>query len=115
MREPPTLIRSFPRKRESRAACSDSSPWPLGPRLRGDERKFSVLRPPSSVFLDDLGPFRTTRFAIEDALRFHKANPLSLQLEIETYTWDVLPPELRQGSRADAIARELGWVLQELH
>ena len=38
VREPPTLIRSFPRKRESRAACSDSSPWPLGPRLRGDER-----------------------------------------------------------------------------
>src|SRR2546429_1375587 len=30
--------------------------WPLGPRLRGDERKFSVLRPPSSVFLDDLEP-----------------------------------------------------------
>src|SRR6185295_417076 len=37
------------------------------------------------VFLDDLGAFRTTRFAIEDALRFHKANPLSRQLEIETY------------------------------
>ena len=27
------------------------------------------------VFLDDLGAFRTTRFAIEDALKFHKANP----------------------------------------
>ena len=36
------------------------------------------------VFLDDLGPFRTTRFAIADALRFHKAKPLSRQLEIET-------------------------------
>ena len=43
------------------------------------------------VFLDDLGQFRTTRFAIEDALRFHKQRPLSRQLEIETYTWDVLP------------------------
>ena len=43
------------------------------------------------VFLDDLGEFRTTRFAIEDALRFHKQKPLSRQLEIETYTWDVLP------------------------
>ena len=29
------------------------------------------------VFLDDLGQFRTTRFAIEDALRFHKQKPLS--------------------------------------
>ena len=43
------------------------------------------------MFLDDLGQFRTTRFAIEDALRFHKQQPLSRQLEIETYTWDVLP------------------------
>ena len=49
------------------------------------------------VFLDDLGAFRTTRFAIEDALRFHKANPLSRQLEIETYTWDVLPDSLKTG------------------
>ena len=41
------------------------------------------------VFLDDLGQFRTTRFAIEDALRMHKQKPLSRQLEIETYTWDM--------------------------
>jgi len=30
-----------------------------------------------------------------------------LGLEVETYTWDVLPHELRGGSKADAIAREL--------
>jgi hypothetical protein len=35
-------------------------------------------------------------------------------LEIETYTWDVLPPALREGNRADAIAREMKWVMQEL-
>ena len=57
------------------------------------------------VFLDDLGPFRTTRFAIEDALRFHKANPLSLQLEIETYTWDVLPDSLKTGDIVDYVCR----------
>ena len=44
------------------------------------------------VFLDKIGEhFETTRFAIEDALKFHKKNKLSPQLEIETYTWDVLP------------------------
>ena len=48
------------------------------------------------VFLESLGEhFRTTRFAIEEALAFHKARPLSAQLEIETYTWDVLPDHLR--------------------
>jgi hypothetical protein len=40
------------------------------------------------VFLDDLGPFRTTRFAIEEALAATLA-PVSDHLEIETYTWDV--------------------------
>src|SRR4051812_19049447 len=53
------------------------------------------------VFLNDLGMFRTTRFAIEDAMRFHKANPLSRQLEIETYTWDVLPASMKTGDVVD--------------
>ena len=66
------------------------------------------------VFLDDLGPFRTTRFAIEDALKFHKANPVSRQLEIETYTWDVLPDSLKTGDIVDYVCRELEWVQGQL-
>jgi hypothetical protein len=66
------------------------------------------------VFLDDLGPFRTTRFAIEDALKFHKARPLSRQLEIETYTWDVLPENLKTGDIVDYVCRELEWVRGQL-
>ncbi|MGA7325410.1 MAG: metabolite traffic protein EboE [Rhodomicrobium sp.] len=66
------------------------------------------------VFLDELGEFRTTRFAIEDALRFHKANPLSRQLEIETYTWDVLPDYLKTGDIVDYVCRELEWVRGQL-
>jgi sugar phosphate isomerase/epimerase len=66
------------------------------------------------VFLDDLGPFRTTRFAIEDALRFHKAKPLSRQLEIETYTWDMLPENLKTGDIVDYICREIEWVRGQL-
>jgi sugar phosphate isomerase/epimerase len=66
------------------------------------------------VFLDDLGPFRTTRFAIEDALRFHKAKPLSRQLEIETYIWDMLPEYLKTGDIVDYICREIEWVRGQL-
>ena len=66
------------------------------------------------VFLDDLGPFRTTRFAIEDALAFHKRRPLSRQLEIETYTWDVLPENLKTGDIVDYVCRELDWVKGQL-
>ncbi|MGD0418811.1 MAG: metabolite traffic protein EboE [Xanthobacteraceae bacterium] len=66
------------------------------------------------VFLDDLGQFRTTRFAIEDALRFHKKEPLSRHLEVETYTWDVLPDSLKTGDIVDYVCRELDWVRGQL-
>jgi hypothetical protein len=66
------------------------------------------------VFLDEIGPFRTTRFAIEDALKFHKRQPLSRQLEIETYTWDVLPENLKTGDIVDYVCRELEWVKGQL-
>ena len=66
------------------------------------------------VFLDDLGQFRTTRFAIEDALRFHKQKPLSRHLEVETYTWDMLPDSLKSADIVDYIYRELDWVRSQL-
>jgi len=36
------------------------------------------------------------------------------ELEIETYTWEVLPPEVRTADVADMIAAEYRWVLAEL-
>ena len=66
------------------------------------------------VFLDDLVDFKTTRFAIEDALKFHKANKLSPHLEIETYTWDVLPEHLKSGDIVDYVTLELEWVRDQL-
>jgi sugar phosphate isomerase/epimerase len=66
------------------------------------------------VFLDDLGDFKTTRFAIEDALKFHKQNKLSPHLEIETYTWDVLPEHLKTGDIVDYVVLEIEWVRDQL-
>ena len=66
------------------------------------------------VFLEVAGSFHSTQPTLKAALACTKAGFVSPHLEVETYTWDVLPPELRQGSRADAIAREMRWVLQEL-
>jgi hypothetical protein len=63
------------------------------------------------VFLEELGEhFRTTRFAIAEALAFHRAQPLSAQLEIETYTWDVLPQHLKTGDIVDYVTLEIEWV-----
>ncbi len=66
------------------------------------------------VFLEELGPFRTTRFGVQEALKMHRETPLSDHLEIETYTWDVLPAELKTGDIIDYVCRELEFVRAEL-
>ena len=67
------------------------------------------------VFLTDLGGgFGTTRFALEQALAVHKQTPLSTHLEIETYTWDVLPDHLKTGDIVEYVTREMDWVKGQL-
>ena len=68
------------------------------------------------VFLEAAGEFRFDAAVPERGARLHQAPSfVAPHLEVETYTWDVLPPELRAArSVADAIAREMRWVLQEL-
>ena len=66
------------------------------------------------VFLDDLGEFRTTRPGIEAALAVHAELALSDHLEIETYTWDVLPAHLKTGDITDYVSRELEWMSDAL-
>jgi hypothetical protein len=66
------------------------------------------------VFLQDLGPFQTTRAGIDAALAVHARTPLSTHLEIETYTWDVLPEHLKGADITEYIVRELEYVRDEL-
>jgi hypothetical protein len=66
------------------------------------------------VFLKDLGPCQSTQFALEQALALHKQTPLSRPLEIETYTWDVLPDQLKTGDIVEYVCRELEWVRGQL-
>jgi hypothetical protein len=66
------------------------------------------------VFLKDLGPMQSTQFALEQALAMHKRTPLSRHLEIETYTWDVLPDRFKTGDIVDYVCRELEWVRGQL-
>jgi len=62
------------------------------------------------IFMDDLGAFSSTRSFISDVLGIHKLYPVSGHLEVETYTWNVLPEHLRAGGMEQAISRELNWV-----
>lgn len=66
------------------------------------------------IFLDRLAPFASTQSFIREMLAIHRARPVSAHLEVETYTWDVLPEPFRSGTVDEAIAREIAWVLAEL-
>jgi sugar phosphate isomerase/epimerase len=62
------------------------------------------------IFVERYGEFGSTQPQIRTALEIMKRRRFSPHLEIETYTWDVLPPAMKQ-DLADSIVREYQWVL----
>jgi hypothetical protein len=62
------------------------------------------------IFEADIAPLATTQDFLAEILALHREKPISPHLEVETYTWDVLPPALRSLPIDEAIARELKWV-----
>lgn len=88
----------------------------LGPALArsdsdGEEWRVHFHVP---LFVETIPPFTTTQDFLSEILALHRAAPISPHLEVETYTWSVLPPELRGDSIAADIAREFRWVLDRL-
>jgi hypothetical protein len=61
------------------------------------------------VHKEEVGGVRTTRADMADALRHALATGATPCLEIETYTWDVLP--LREGALLDSLEAEYRYVL----
>jgi hypothetical protein len=66
------------------------------------------------IFHEELPPFTSTRPFLGDLLVQCAQRPIASHLEVETYTWDVLPPEVRGEPVEQAIARELRWVIARL-
>jgi sugar phosphate isomerase/epimerase len=66
------------------------------------------------LFLSDLGKIGSTRADLEAVLAALRRKSRSSHLEVETYTWDVLPDHLRTGSKAADIAREISFCVKEL-
>jgi len=60
-------------------------------------------------------PFQNTNDHLLGAFDWLAANPhLCSHLEMETYTWEVLPPELKTQSVVDQLAQEYDWTLAQL-
>lgn len=62
------------------------------------------------VFLEAYGDLASTQDDLRRTIELARDGSITSHLEIETYTWDVLPPALRLSS-LDSIAREYEWVL----
>jgi len=65
------------------------------------------------LFVEDYGVLQSTQSDIENVLSLLKQKRFSGFLEVETYTWEVLPKEMRLPLK-DSIVRELEWVRNKL-
>jgi sugar phosphate isomerase/epimerase len=66
------------------------------------------------VFTESLGAFGSTGAFLRDLLGIVGREAVSEHLEVETYTWDVLPPEHRSSGVEDAIAREIRFTMDQM-
>ncbi|MCY7359559.1 MAG: metabolite traffic protein EboE [Rudanella sp.] len=62
------------------------------------------------IFVSDFGVLQSTQDDIVNTLNLLKNSPFTNQMEVETYTWEVLPEGLKLGI-VDSIEREMNWVL----
>jgi sugar phosphate isomerase/epimerase len=66
------------------------------------------------LFREELGRFASTQDYLRGVLGLLRREAHAPHLEVETYTWDVLPEAYRREDIASAVSRELHWVLGEL-
>ncbi len=66
------------------------------------------------LFVEDYGVLQSTQQDIRTVLAIQQQTPFTNHLEIETYTWDVLPQELKL-PLLDSIIREFEWVKNTLN
>jgi hypothetical protein len=66
------------------------------------------------LYHTELGLFTNTQAFLARVLERQRRAPLTTAIEVETYTWDVLPPAQRTQTLVSSIARELDWVVDRL-
>jgi len=91
-------------------------PWRSARRIRGKSgipvkcAHVSTL----PVFLEELGPFRTTRFGVQEALAMHRATRFRITWKSKRTHGMFCPPELKTGDIIEYVSRELEFVRNEL-
>jgi hypothetical protein len=65
------------------------------------------------ISIQEIGLLSTTQEDIITVLNLQKKKPFTKHLEIETYTWEVLPEQIKLPI-TESISKELEWVIKQL-
>jgi hypothetical protein len=93
---------------EGHADLPDALPYINEPEAREWRLHFHV-----PVFVERYEAFESTQDTILETFRLLREHDVTNHLEIETYTWGVLPADLK-GPLPEMISRELQWVLDHV-
>lgn len=109
--EPVYLHQVVARKKEALARFTDLSDALSDPDAARADQWRSHFHVP--LFVGEFGALGSTREDVSKALAIQSLQPQADHLEIETYTWDVLPQALKMPVD-QSVAREMKWVLAEI-
>ena len=85
----------------------------LAPRHTAEEEEWRIhCHVP--IFQERLGLFTGTQDYLRDLFAVYRLKPFTAHLEVETYTWQVLPEEYRGEDVVQSICRELQWAQTQL-
>lgn len=106
----PTYLHQTIERREDKLVRYTDLPEALAAAgdARGNEWRSHFHVP---VFQAGYDGYQTTQDMLSEILAIHWRDPIAPHLEVETYTWDVLPERHRTGALSEAIIREMQWVL----
>ena len=90
-------------------AYSDLSELPVNTNFSELRAHFHV-----PVFVYDYGLLQSTQSQTQAVIKLLAEQMITRHLEVETYTWMVLPDELKLELSA-SIVRELEWVIEEFN
>lgn len=65
------------------------------------------------LFIKEYGRLQSTQEEVVKVLQIQKQDPVSDYMEVETYTWEVLPEDLKL-PLSESIIREIQWVTEKM-
>jgi hypothetical protein len=102
----PTYLHQVTEKVDGRVKVYNDLPMVLEGNRQHTELRAHFHVP---IFLERFETLYATQDQILETFAYLKKNPISSHLEVETYTWEVLPPTLKV-DLGQSIVRELNWV-----